>query len=271
MRLHPSAIATPPLEESPPDQPEAAADNHPPRYLQLAQLLKQAIAAGTYPVGARLPTEHQLCEQFDVSRFTAREAVRILAESGLVSRRPRIGTVVTATSASPRYTHNAASVQDLLQYAQDTQLRFAYIGKLALSKALADEFGAEPGAEWVYCVAVRVAGTLAEQAAGAVRPICVTRLYLSPVLEGIETRLRGRREAVHALIESEYGILIERVEQDLHAISLDAEDAANLGAAPGTAGLRIVRRYYSADGNLLEIADNVHAGDRFSYHMEMRK
>ncbi|HTR10622.1 MAG TPA: GntR family transcriptional regulator [Paraburkholderia sp.] len=258
-------------ETSPADQPELATDSQPPLYAQLAQKLRHAIAAGTYPIGARLPTEHQLCEQYQVSRFTAREAVRILADSGLVVRKQRVGTIVTATSGSPRYTHNATSVRDLLQYAQDTQLRFAYIGKLALSKALAEEFGAQAGAEWVYCVGIRVAGTLAEQAAGAVRPICVTRLYLNPMLEGIETRLRGRRDAVHTLIESNYGILIERVEQDLQGISLDAEDAANLGATPGAAGLRIVRRYYSAKGELLEIADNVHAGDRFTYHMEMRK
>ena len=50
-----------------------------PRYAQVARELRRAIATGIYPVGAHLPTEHQLCEQFQVSRVTAREAVRILA------------------------------------------------------------------------------------------------------------------------------------------------------------------------------------------------
>jgi GntR family transcriptional regulator len=262
---------TSPSDTPPPDHPVPASDSQTPRYVQLAQTLKQAIAAGTYPIGGRLPTEQQLCEQFKVSRFTVRAAVRILVDSGLVTRKQRIGTVVTATSEAPRYRHNAASVQDLLQYAQDTHLRFAYIGKLSLSKAQANEFGIEAGEEWVYCIGIRVTGTLAEQAAGAVRPICLTRLYLSPALKGIEARLREHRGAVHTLIEHDYGVVIERIEQDLQGILLSAEDAANLGAAPGAAGLRIVRRYYSAEGELLEVADNVHAGDRFSYHMEIRK
>ncbi len=242
-----------------------------PRYAQVARELRRAIATGIYPVGAHLPTEHQLCEQFQVSRFTAREAVRILAASGLVTRRPRIGTVVTATSDAVRYTQDATSVQDLLQYAQDTELRLVYIGKLALSRAHSLEFGVDAGEEWIYGMGVRMAGTVAEQAVGSARPICVTRLYLNPVLKGIETKLRGRRGAVHALIESEYGIPIVRVEQELQGVLLDAEDAANLDAQPGAAGLRIIRRYYSNKDELLEIADNIHASDRFSYRMQMRK
>lgn len=246
-------------------------DDGQPRYLQVAQELRRAIASGVYPVGAHLPTEHQLCEQFKVSRFTAREAVRLLATSGLVTRRQRVGTVVTATSDAARYTHDAASVQDLLQYAQDTELRLVYIGKVTLGKGQAQEFGVAAGEEWVYGMGVRVAGTVSEQAAGTTRPICVTRLYLNPMLQGIETKLRGRRGAVHAMIEADYGIAIERVEQELQGILLDADDAANLDAVPGAAGLRIVRRYYSHKGELLEIADNIHASDRFSYRMQMRK
>ncbi len=255
-----------------PDKPEKVekSEDGQPRYAQVARELKRAIATGIYPVGAHLPTEHQLCEQFQVSRFTAREAVRILAASGLVTRRPRIGTVVAATSDAPRYTHNATSVQDLLQYAQDTELRLVYIGKVAFSKGQAQEFGVEAGAEWIYGMGVRMAGTLTEQAAGMARPICLTRLYLNPLLTGIETKLRGRRGAVHAMIEADYGVTINRVEQELQGILLDAEDAANLHALPGAAGLRILRRYYSDKDELLEIADNVHASDRFSYKMQMK-
>jgi DNA-binding GntR family transcriptional regulator len=248
---------------------EKSADGQ-PRYMQVARELKRAIATGIYPIGAHLPTEQQLCEQFKISRFTAREAVRILSASGLVVRRQRIGTVVTATSEAARYTHNASSVQDLLQYAEDTELRLVYIGKVALSKAQAQEFGMEAGEEWIYGMGVRMAGNAVEQAAGATRPICVTRLYLNPMLAGIETRLRGRRGAVHAMIERDYNIAIVRVEQELQGVLLDADDAANLDAKPGAAGLRIIRRYYSDKDQLLEVADNIHASDRFSYRMEMR-
>ncbi len=257
-------------DASPATQDSAPADGQ-PRYLRVARELKDAITDGRYPIGARLPTEHQLCEQFDISRFTAREAVRTLVADGLVTRRARIGTVVTATADAPRYAYGATKIQDLMQYASDTELRLVYVGKIALAKAQAADFDAEAGQEWVYAMGIRVAGTASPgPVAGATPPICVTRLYLNPVLEGIESRLRGRRGAVQALIESDYGIRIDRVEQELQGILLDAEDAANLGAEAGAAGLRITRRYYGADGVLLEYADNVHVAERFVYRMQLQ-
>ena len=259
----------------------------PPLYLRIATELKSAISAGRYPVGARLPTEAELCEQFGISRFTAREAVRVLSAAGLITRRQRVGTVVAALPQDARYQHDAATVRDLFKYAQDTKLEFLSIGKRALPAAQAKEFGVKAGAPWIYATGIRAEARTGAGIAGAVprkaghanaprnmqsaRPICITRLFLNPVLKGIEARLRTCKGAVYALIESEYKVSIQRVEQELHGVALSAEDAASLGARAGAPALRIVRRYYSERGELLEVADNIHPADRFSYRMELRK
>ena len=245
-----------------------------PLYLRVAADLREAIAAGRYPLGSHLPTEMALCEQLRISRFTAREAVRVLSEAGLVTRRQRTGTLVTALPGDARYQHDAATVHDLLKYARHTELHYAYVGKLALSPALARDFGDQPGAEWTYAVGIRheaVPGGGGARNPARGRAICVTRLYLNPVLKGIETFLRKRKTAVYALIEREYKMSIQRVEQELRGAVLDADDAANLGAKAGAPALRIVRRYYSDRGQLLEVADNMHPAERFSYRMELRK
>ena len=151
----------------------------------------------------------RLLELIDLER--RRSATRrVLSTAGLVTRRQRVGTVVIATPDDARYTHDAASVRDLMQYAQDTELRFVYIGQVTLSRAQARELEAEPGSEWTYALGMRVSG--AGDHAASTRPICITRLYLNPLLEGIAQRLRGRHGAVHALIESAYALSIDRVE-----------------------------------------------------------
>ncbi|MCW5609525.1 MAG: FadR family transcriptional regulator [Rubrivivax sp.] len=62
---------------------------------QLAeQQLRQAIADGTWPAGARLPTETELAARFGMSRSTLREAVSRLRADGLVDSRPGRGAVV---------------------------------------------------------------------------------------------------------------------------------------------------------------------------------
>ena len=258
----------------------AADDTAGPRYLQIARALTAAISDGTYPVGARLPTELELCEHFAISRFTAREAVRVLSSAGLITRRQRVGTVVIATPSEARYTHSVATVGDLFQYAQDTELRLMFIDRIALTKDRAAQFGAEAGEEWVYAMGLRreaVLGTGDAKKNGkdagepAGRPICITRLFLSPLLKGIETRLRERKTAVYAIIERDFGVTIQRVEQELQSVALDADDAANLGAQPGAPALRILRRYFDDHGRLMEVAENIHPGDRFTYRMQLRK
>jgi DNA-binding GntR family transcriptional regulator len=242
-----------------------------PIYQQIASRLRSAIAEGKYPVGARLPTELELCEQFGISRFTARGAVRLLVAAGLVSRRQRVGTVVIALPGDARYNQDVSSVRDLFQYAQDTELRFVYIGKVALTKALAHDFGVEAGEEWIYAMGIRHDERASERGKKRGRPICITRLFLNPALTGIEDKLRDRDSAVYVLIEREYKVSIQRVEQELQGVLLGADDAANLESNPGAPALRILRRDYSDQGTLLEVADNIHPSDRFTYRMELRR
>lgn len=61
--------------------------------------LARLILAGKYAVGETLPTEAALSEQFKASRTALREAVRTLAAKGLLSTKPRAGTVVRPTSS----------------------------------------------------------------------------------------------------------------------------------------------------------------------------
>lgn len=234
-----------------------------PIYKRVARELRNAIADGRYRVGDRLPTEHELCDSFGISRFTARAAIRLLSNSGLVTRRQRVGTVVIATPDAARFTHEVGHVDDLLQYAQDTTLQIVYVGRIGLGAAQAASFGAPSGEEWIYALGLR---RDPDQ-----RPICVTRLFLNPLLEGIEKELRNLRSAVYAVIERAHGLRIDRVEQELQGALLEADDAANLEAQPGAAALRIIRRYYADDGRLLEVAENIHPSDRFSYRMVVRR
>jgi DNA-binding GntR family transcriptional regulator len=56
--------------------------------------LRQAITEGTFRQGSQLPTEAELCEMLGVSRTVVREALRVLEDEGLVTRRHGIGTFV---------------------------------------------------------------------------------------------------------------------------------------------------------------------------------
>ncbi|MFI6297105.1 GntR family transcriptional regulator [Nonomuraea sp. NPDC050790] len=64
---------------------------------QATEALRAEIAAGRWPVGAKLPGETTLAGQLGVGRSTVREALRALAGAGLVRPRQGSGVFVTAT------------------------------------------------------------------------------------------------------------------------------------------------------------------------------
>ncbi|MFC4908860.1 GntR family transcriptional regulator [Actinomadura gamaensis] len=74
-------------------------DGPEPLYEQIAAVLAARIAQGTYPPRRRIPSEAAICEEFDVSRPTARSAVALLADRGLVHTVRGKGTFVTEQGA----------------------------------------------------------------------------------------------------------------------------------------------------------------------------
>ncbi|MBC9005266.1 FadR family transcriptional regulator [Micromonospora aurantiaca] len=71
-------------------------------YEGIVRQVEERIAAGDLRPGDRLPSERELTTQFDVSRSTVREALRVLESSGLVRSRPGdpLGPQVIASTAS---------------------------------------------------------------------------------------------------------------------------------------------------------------------------
>jgi GntR family transcriptional regulator, transcriptional repressor for pyruvate dehydrogenase complex len=66
----------------------------------IREQLLDLVRAGTYPVGSKLPSEHELARSFGVSRPVVREALGALGAAGLVEARTGVGTFVRAKEPS---------------------------------------------------------------------------------------------------------------------------------------------------------------------------
>ena len=119
------------------------------RYLQVARTLRKEIVDGVYPVGSQLPTEHELCERFAVSRYTIREALRRLRDDNLVASRPRAGTLVVPRAASNSYAQDVMSINDLLAFASGAQLTIDSNAMVTIDDELAERTGLAAGTEWL--------------------------------------------------------------------------------------------------------------------------
>src|SRR5262249_53448208 len=60
----------------------------------VVQALVADIVGGTYPAGAALPNEADLCTRFEVSRTVVREAAKLLEAKGMISIQQGRGSIV---------------------------------------------------------------------------------------------------------------------------------------------------------------------------------
>ncbi len=70
-----------------------------PLYSQLKCLIIQRIEAGEYPEESKIPSEQELCEQYDISRPTVRQAISELTNNGYLYKEKGKGTFVAKTKS----------------------------------------------------------------------------------------------------------------------------------------------------------------------------
>jgi GntR family transcriptional regulator len=69
-----------------------------PPYQQVAAILRGRVQNGQLPPGARVPSITNLMHEFGIARNTARRAIEVLKDEGLVTVRQGWGTFVSRSA-----------------------------------------------------------------------------------------------------------------------------------------------------------------------------
>jgi len=233
-----------------------------PRYRRLAEALQQAIGEGRHAVGSTLPGELELMSRYRVSRHTVREALRCLAELGLISRNRGIGTVVTAREPSSAHVQKLVSPAGWMRYAEDSRLEVIGNEALRADAALARRLECRRGAPWRRVTALR--RVTADRVL-----IGWSDIYLPEAYAGVVGAMGRRAGRVYELIESRFGARVARVEVQVTADLFDARRASALGVPVNSAALCVTRRYRDASGQVLLLSQTHHPAERFTYAFDL--
>lgn len=234
------------------------------RYLQVARTLRKEIVDGVYPVGSQLPTEQQLCERFEVSRYTVREALRRLREDNLVASRPRARTLVVPRPAANSYVQDVVSINDLLAFASGAQLTIDYNAMVTIDGALAERTGLQAGSQWLAVRGCR-------QSDGSDAPVCTTEYYINRAFAAVGRMLQRHSGPIFPLIEDLFGVSVVEVRQEISAISASRELAEALKVDEGSAAMEMRRTYTTSDGEVAQVTINTHPSSRYRHSMTMRR
>lgn len=83
-----------------------------PLHAQLRQTILDAIEAGRWRPGDRLPSETEMCRRFDISRTTVRQALTMLELEGALRREQGRGTFVAEPAPSTGFLQSSAGFQE---------------------------------------------------------------------------------------------------------------------------------------------------------------
>jgi GntR family transcriptional regulator len=235
-----------------------------PLYQKLADLLYERIRAGTYPLGADLPTEAQLVAELKASTHTVRHALRLLTERGLVVRRAGSGSRVIAVQEHTVFSHSVGNLQQLLRYPDSTYREVLESEHITADAALGRLLRCDVGTPWFRIRCLR-------WAEGGATPLCWTDIFLLPRHAGILRLPTHGTTPVYDQIELTYGERVERAQVDIEASQVTARQAAALKVAEGTAAIVVTRRYSNAQDDVFEITVSTHPEGRFVYSLDFKR
>jgi GntR family transcriptional regulator len=232
-------------------------DSVTPLYLQLANKLADGIAGGSWQPDEALPSERMLSEALGLSRVTARKAIDILCERGMLTRKRGSGTYITPRLEQP--------LSRLTNFSEELRQRGFTPGSKWLSRetgiANAEEMlslGLSPNTVVARLRRLRTADNVVM----AIENSTIPALYLpNPKLLG--DTLYGYLEAHNALPM--------RALQHIRAVNATPEQAALANIAPGTAMMHITRLGYLEGGQPIELTHSFCRSDYYDFVAELRR
>ncbi|MDP9880693.1 GntR family transcriptional regulator [Variovorax boronicumulans] len=239
--------------------PPRYADSPMPRYLQVADLLRQRIARGTWPEGHRLPSLEELVAEFGVARVTVRQAVELLARDGLVSPQQGRGTFVTGRPPNERWLSVVTTLDALARVYRDTEPQIVNIDEATSAPALRPGEGVA-AERYVYMRRVHSRDG---------KPYCVIDIHLDERIFRRSPK-RFREETVIPLLTSMKSVKIAKAHQVLTIGTADME-VARLIDVPLNAPVAEVRRVFrDPDDRVIYLGEVVYRGDAIHVEMDLK-
>lgn len=230
-----------------------------PRYIQIADLMRQRIARGQWPIGEQLPSLEDLVEEFGVSRVTVRQAMTQLAQAGLVSRQQGRGTFVTAVPEHRKWLNVETSLDQLAQAYRHDKPQIVNIDERLAQAPLRPEDG-RPAEGYVFMRRVHSKDG---------RPYCVINIYLDERIFRRNPK-RFRAETVIPILNDMGDGGVAHAHQVLTIASADVE-VARLLQISANAPVAEVRRVFTDSSNrVIYLGEVTYRGDFVHLDMNLK-
>ena len=229
-------------------------------YYQLYDILSEEIASGNYKVGDRLPTESQLIEDYGVSRITVRKAMNMLADEGLIIKKPGYGTFVEPKKMSQRLNKVVHFSNDMMQKGYNVSVKVLENELVNASNNIAHALNIPEGSKLIKIKRLRYANNI---------PTCIECAYL--IYDDCPEVLNNdfSKKSLRNYISKNYNINWKHASQKIYAHNANEEYAKLLDINIGDAIIYIERISYDQYNKAGEFLECYYRGDNFYLSAEL--
>jgi GntR family transcriptional regulator len=227
-------------------------DNGTLLYIELSNIIRNAITSNQMKEFDALPTEKYLCDHFNVGRTTVRKALDVLLEDGLITRVQGKGTFVAKGKLERKIEKiysfsNDIKASGLTPSSKLIRLTLDYPGDFIKSILTVKEN------EKVYCIKrLRLANK---------EPILIEITYVPYSFIGVLSNKALETGSLYQIL-NDAGIVPYSAVESYEAVILKNNVARLLECKKGSPGFRIERHTMVENGDIFEYTMSYMRGDR---------
>jgi len=233
-----------------------------PLYYQLKNILKSKILSNELKGNERLPSEAELCTEYNVSRATVRQALSELMKDGLIYRDRGRGTfVIERAGLKPLLLKG--TIENLIAAGKGSLIKVLEYKEVTPLSHVADILQLEPTQKVFQLEIVRFIPK---------GPFGYSFLYFPPSLgKMISPQELSETTEIITFVEGKMKTKVHRANQTIDVRLADKVVAESLSIKPKTPVLIIERDYYARDGSPMFTATTYFRPDLYKYRIELTR
>lgn len=232
-----------------------------PLYLQIKEHLLTKIDAGVWPEDSMIPTESELCEEYNVSKITVREAIKILVKDGRLSRKPGKGTFVTKQKIEQKLDRFFSFTRWAKQNGLEPASRILKVETLPCDVHIARHLNIAEGEPVTRIERLRL---------GNNEPLMLEVIWVPSSLCP-DLHLHDLSNIpLNDILETEYGITLAKATESIEPQTADDYISKLLGIDRDVLLLHVEHTAYATSNRIVYFVTSSYRGDRVKFSIELK-
>lgn len=223
---------------------------------QLINLLTNYIQ--TLPANAKLPSERELAEKYELSRTTVRAALMELEVTGMIRRVHGKGTFVNRVDLNSDLNSSYSFNKQMISLGKKPQTKILSFERKEANAYFAKNLETEVGSQIIKLKRLRFADGI---------PVMLERTYLPAEHFSLMTESMLSNRSLYSVFAEEFNEQVYYADEYFLAGITSANDSKYLKIKEGTPCLNLRRQTYNPHNQIIEFTLSVAISDQFAYHI----